>query len=60
MPCNLLEVSLIVPPRQSSLQWAIVGRYRSRSGAEGHLQLFRQRVPNIRFEVVFDLPSRRG
>jgi hypothetical protein len=43
-----------------SLQWAIVGRYRSRSDAEGHLQLFRQRVPNIRFEVVFDLPSRRG
>jgi hypothetical protein len=43
-----------------ALQWAIVGRYRSRSDAEGHLQLFRQRVPNIRFEVVFDLPSRRG
>ncbi|MEG4078991.1 MULTISPECIES: hypothetical protein [unclassified Microcoleus] len=60
MPCNLLEVSPIVPPRQYSLQWAIFGRYRSRSDAEGHLQLFRQRVPNIRFEVVFDLPSRRG
>jgi hypothetical protein len=57
MPCNLLEVSPIVPPRPSSLQWAIVGRYRSRSDAEGHLQLFRQRVPNIRFEVVFDLPK---
>ncbi|MEG4029519.1 hypothetical protein [Microcoleus sp. Pol8_D1] len=49
-----------MPPRQYSLQWAIFGRYRSRSDAEGHLQLFRQRVPNIRFEVVFDLPSRRG
>ncbi|EGK88703.1 hypothetical protein [Microcoleus vaginatus] len=55
-----MEVFPIVPPRKSSLQWAIVGRYRSRSDAEGHLQLFRQRVPNIRFEVVFDLPSRRG
>jgi hypothetical protein len=32
----------------------------SQPDAEGHLQLFRQRVPNIRFEVVFDLPSRRG
>ncbi|WP_445247401.1 hypothetical protein [Microcoleus sp. OTE_8_concoct_300] len=31
MPCNLLEVSPIVPSRPSSLQWAIVGRYRSRS-----------------------------
>ncbi|WP_333450215.1 hypothetical protein [Microcoleus sp. K5-D4] len=26
-----MEVSLIVPPRPSSLQWAIVGRYPSRS-----------------------------
>jgi len=38
------------------LQWSI-GPYRSRSDAEGHLELFRQRVPNIRFEVVFDLPK---
>jgi hypothetical protein len=29
----------------------------SQPDAEGHLQLFRQRVPNIRFEVVFDLPK---
>ena len=43
-----------------TLQWAIVGRYRSRSDAEGHLQLFRQRVPNIRFEIVFDLPHPQG
>jgi hypothetical protein len=38
-----------------NLQWAIVGRYRSRSDADGHLQLLRQRVPNIEFKVVFDL-----
>jgi hypothetical protein len=30
-------------------------RWLSQPDAEGHLQLFRQRVPNIRFEVVFDL-----
>ncbi|MCC3406808.1 MAG: hypothetical protein JGK17_14695 [Microcoleus sp. PH2017_10_PVI_O_A] len=60
MHCNLLEVSPIVSPRPSSLQWAIVGRYRRRSDAEGHLLLFRQRVPNIRFEVVFDLPRPQG
>ncbi|WP_293246647.1 MULTISPECIES: hypothetical protein [unclassified Microcoleus] len=47
-------------PRPSSLQWAIVGRYRRRSDAEGHLLLFRQRAPNIRFEVVFDLPRPQG
>jgi hypothetical protein len=32
-------------------------RWLSQPDAEGHLQLFRQRVPNIRFEVVFDLPK---
>ncbi len=41
-----------------SLQWAIVGRYRSRSDADGHLQLLQQRVPNIEFKVVFDLGDR--
>ncbi len=41
-----------------SLQWAIVGRYRSRSDADGHLQLLQQRVPNIKFKVVFDLGDR--
>jgi len=40
-----------------TLQWVIVGRYRSRSDADGHLQLLRQRVPNIRFKVVFDLSN---
>jgi len=40
------------------LQWAIVGRYRSRSDADGHLQLLRQRVPHIEFKVVFDLGDR--
>ncbi len=42
-----------------SLQWAIVGRYRSRSDADGHLQLLRQRVPKIEFKVVFDLGTRK-
>ncbi|HSF73573.1 MAG TPA: hypothetical protein VLA84_07215 [Microcoleus sp.] len=41
-----------------NLQWAIVGRYRNRSDADGHLQLWRQRVPNIRLKVVFALPDR--
>jgi hypothetical protein len=37
-----------------NLQWLIIGRYRSRSDADGHLQLLRQRVPNLQFKVVFD------
>jgi hypothetical protein len=36
-------------------QWAIVGQYRSCSDADGHLQLLRRRVPEIEFQVVFDL-----
>jgi hypothetical protein len=36
-------------------KWEIIGRYHSRSDADGHLQLLRQRVPNQEFSVVFDL-----
>lgn len=36
-------------------KWVIIGRYHSRSDADGHFQLLRQRVPNLQFSVVFDL-----
>jgi hypothetical protein len=36
-----------------SLKWVIIGRYRSRSDADGHLQLCRQQVPSLKFTVVF-------
>jgi hypothetical protein len=39
-------------------KWAIIGRYRSPSDADGHLLLLRRRVPNMQFKVVFDLPDR--
>ena len=38
-----------------NLRWIIITRYRSRSDADGHLLLLRQRVPNVQFKVVFDL-----
>ena len=41
-------------------KWAIIGRYRSPSDAEGHLQLLRQRVPKIQFKVVFDVTDCKG
>jgi hypothetical protein len=41
------------------LGWTIIARYKSRSDAEGHLLLLRQRVPNLEFKVVFDLPDRK-
>jgi hypothetical protein len=37
-----------------NLRWTIITRYRSRSDADGHFQLLRQRVPNVQFKVVFD------
>jgi hypothetical protein len=40
-------------------QWKIIARYHSRNDAEGHFQLCRQRVPNIQFKVVFELPKRK-
>jgi len=43
-----------------NLQWVIIGRYHNRSDADGHLQLCRQRIPNIQFKVVFDLPKQLG
>ena len=42
-----------------TLQWVTISRYKNRSDAEGHLRLFRQRIPNYRFEVVFDLGDRK-
>jgi len=41
----------------NNLQWVIIARYRNRSDADGHLQLLRRRVPQIRFEVIWDLPQ---
>lgn len=38
-----------------NMQQAIVGRFRSRSDADGHLLCLRQLMPQVRFVVVFDL-----
>ena len=38
-------------------KWVIIGRYRRRNDADGHLQLCRLRVPNLQFKVVFDLTN---
>ncbi len=38
-----------------NLQWIIIARYKSRSDADGHLLLLRQRVPNVEVKVVFDV-----
>jgi hypothetical protein len=40
-----------------NLQRVIVGRFRSRADADGHLQFLRQHIPNGHFVVMFDLPE---
>lgn len=42
----------------NKLQWVIIARYRNRSDADGHLQLLRRRVPQIRFHIIWDLCDR--
>ncbi|MBW4467897.1 MAG: hypothetical protein KME07_20925 [Pegethrix bostrychoides GSE-TBD4-15B] len=37
-------------------QWVILARFHRRADAEGHCQFMQQANPEIRFEVVFDLP----
>jgi hypothetical protein len=37
------------------MQQTIVGRFRSRSDADGHLQCLHQLIPQASFVVVFDL-----
>ncbi|NEQ12033.1 MAG: hypothetical protein F6K37_41100 [Moorea sp. SIO4E2] len=46
-------VTRIVPPTQ----WVIISCYYTCSDPEEHLQLWRQRVPNTQFDLVFDLPD---
>ncbi|NER28827.1 MAG: hypothetical protein F6J89_14620 [Symploca sp. SIO1C4] len=41
----------------NKLQWSIIGRYRSRSDAEGHLKWWRRNVPDAQFEIIFDVPT---
>lgn len=56
-----------MPYREYSNQWIVVrlladskivlGRYRKRSDAEGHLALMRQQLPKGNFAIAFDAPE---
>ncbi len=35
----------------------IVGRFRRRVDAEGHLRILKQLIPNVPFEIMFDITS---
>lgn len=38
-----------------NLQRMIIARFRSCSDADGYLKFLRQRLPDLQFEVVFDV-----
>jgi hypothetical protein len=38
-----------------NMRTLIVGRFRRRVDAEGHLRILKQIMPSVRFEVVFDV-----
>ena len=41
----------------SHVQMRIVGRFRRRVDAEGHLQVLKRLMPNVPFEIMFDVPQ---
>ena len=41
----------------SNVQMRIVGRFRRRSDAEGHLQVLKRMIPNVPFEIMFDMAT---
>ena len=41
----------------STVQMRIVGRFRRRVDAEGHLRILKQLMPNVPFEIMFDIAS---
>ncbi len=41
----------------SSVQMRIVGRFRRRVDAEEHLKILKRMMPNVPFEIMFDITS---
>ncbi len=41
----------------SKVQMRVVGRFRRRVDAEGHLKILKQLIPNGPFEIMFDITS---
>ncbi|NEO11657.1 MULTISPECIES: hypothetical protein [unclassified Moorena] len=39
------------------MQRVVVGRYRNRSDAEGHLRVLKRLMPDGEFVIIFDLPE---
>ncbi|MEW6497208.1 MAG: hypothetical protein AB1589_32605 [Cyanobacteriota bacterium] len=40
-----------------NMRSSIVGRFRRRVDAEGHLRVLKQMMPTVGFEIMFDVPT---
>jgi hypothetical protein len=38
-----------------NMRTQIVGRFRNRSDAEGHLQILKRLIPNVPYQIMFDI-----
>ncbi len=41
----------------SNMRTQIVGRFRNRSDAEGHLRILKRLIPNVPYQIMFDIRS---
>jgi hypothetical protein len=41
----------------STVQMRIVGRFRRRVDAQGHIRILKQLMPTVPFEIMFDIAS---
>ena len=51
---EMLHPWAIARPLPNNIQSVIVGRFRRRVDAEEHLKFLRQRIPKVKFFIVFD------
>ena len=39
-----------------NMRTQIIGRFRNRSDAEGHLRILKRLMPNVPYQIMFDIP----
>jgi hypothetical protein len=55
MPCNKRLSPWVIVRLLPNLQRRVVGRFRSRSDAEGHLQALQRLMPDAEMIILFDV-----
>jgi len=50
----MLHPWAIARPLPNNIQSVIIGRFRRRVDAEEHLKFLRQRIPAVKFFIIFD------